>query len=39
LIHLVTVPDAKSAYVNILDLFLISTSTPGWLEAIGTATV
>jgi hypothetical protein len=29
LTHLVTVPDAKSAYVKILDLFLISTSTPG----------
>ena len=29
LTHLVTVPDAKSAYVKILDLFLISTNTPG----------
>ena len=29
LIHLVTVPEAKSAYVNVLDLFLISTTTPG----------
>ena len=29
LTHLVTVPDAKSAYVKILDLFLISTSAPG----------
>ena len=39
LIHLVTVPEAKSAYVNILDLFLISTTTPGWFEAMGTTTV
>jgi hypothetical protein len=39
LIHLVTVPEAKSAYVNVLDLFLISTTTPGWFDAIGTNTV
>ena len=39
LIHLVTVPEAKSAYVNVLDLFLISTTTPGWFEVIGTNTV
>ena len=29
LIHLVAVPEAKSAYVNVLDLFLIITTTPG----------
>jgi hypothetical protein len=39
LIHLVTVPEAKSAYVNVLDLFLISTITPGWFEEMGTNTV
>ena len=39
LIHLVTVPEAKSAYVNVLDLFLISTTTPGWFDDIGTNTV
>jgi hypothetical protein len=39
LIHLVAVPEAKSAYVNVLDLFLIITTTPGWFDAIGNNTV
>jgi N-acetylglutamate synthase-like GNAT family acetyltransferase len=39
LIHLVAVPEAKSAYVKVLDLFLISTTTPGWFDAMGTTTV
>jgi hypothetical protein len=39
LIHLVAVPEAKSAYVKVLDLFLIITTTPGWFDAIGNNTV
>ena len=39
LIHLVTAPEAKSAYVNTLDLFLMITTTPGWFDEMGITTV
>ena len=34
-----TAPEAKSAYVKVLNLSLINTTTPGELEDIGTITV